>query len=103
MLTIGRELALGSAHRFARAVGLDGKRMHLAFELGGQNLVDQAVAFYARLASERRRHDEHAKMALAGAGRAAMAGVEVGLIDDLEARWLQRLAQLLADRRLDGH
>ena len=77
------------AAHFASSPGaceLEGQGMDLAFELGRQRLVDEAMPRQPRLAGKQRRDDQHAKVALAGARRAAMAGMQVRLVDDLEAR-----------------
>ena len=48
-------------------------------------------------------HDPHAKMALAGARRAAVAGMQVRFIDRHRDASAEMPAELLADGRFDGH
>jgi len=63
---------------------VNGEGVDLGGQLVGQQLVDEAVAREARLARELRRDDEHAEVALAGPGLCTVAGVQVGLVDDIE-------------------
>ena len=49
--------------------------MDLAGKLGGERLIDHAVAFEPRLAGEGRRHHFDGEMALPGSGRAGMPGM----------------------------
>src|SRR5262245_47335070 len=61
------------------------------------------MALQSRLAGKQGRHDPHPKMALAGARRAAMAGVQMGFVDHVELEGGKRVSELLADRGFDGH
>ena len=58
--------------------------MNLAGEFLGEHGVDHAVTLYAGLAVERRGYHFNAEMAFAGAGRSGMAGVMMGVVDDVE-------------------
>ena len=75
----------------------DGKRVDLAGELLGQHLIDHAVTLHARLAGEAGRHHFDGEMALAGSGRAGMAGMTMRVVDDFERLRRESLAQLLSD------
>ena len=70
-----RQAALGRGRAFLRRHGGNGKRVDLAGELLGKNLIDHAMTLDARLAREGWRYHFDGEMALAGSGRAAMAGV----------------------------
>src|SRR5262245_35118425 len=65
--------------------------------------MDEAMALQAGLAGKDRRFNEDAKVAVAGARRAAVTGVEVGVVDHLERGWRKRRHQLGTDGRLNRH
>ena len=62
-----------------------------------QQGIDHAVAFEAALAIEGIRHDMNAEMALAAQHMIAVPGVQVGLVDDVQALWRERVRQLFPD------
>ena len=68
-----------------------------------EKLVDQTMTFDAGLAGKCFRHYEDAKVALASAGRIAMTGVKLGLVDDVEPRRPQSDHQLFSKSACNGH
>ena len=73
----GSARAGGSFLNFFRRMELESEGVDLPLQLGCQDLVDEAVARQPRLAGKQGRYDPHAKVALTGAGRVAMASVQV--------------------------
>lgn len=67
-----------------------------------QNLVDHAVACHPAQTGKSVSYDQHAKMTFAGAGRAAMTGMKIGLVDDLEPCRPQRDNQFFAHPLFGG-
>jgi hypothetical protein len=68
-----------------------------------EKLVDQTMTFDAGLAGKCFRHYEDAKVALAGAGRIAMAGMKLRLVDDVEPRRTEPNHQFFPDAAFNGH
>jgi hypothetical protein len=79
-------------------MNLERQGVDLALELRGQSRIDEAVSLQPRLAGKDRRHDKHAKVALARSGGAAMARMQVRFVHHLKAERAEGLRQL----RLDG-
>ena len=59
------------------------KGMNFTRQFIGQHVIHHAVTLQPRLASEGAGHHTHGEVAFTGAWRAGMAGVLMGLIDDL--------------------
>ena len=85
-----------------RRRGLDRQRVNPLLQLIGQSGIHHPVLLNARLAAEGVRHDHHAEMALPIGACAGMAGVVVGLVDDLERRRRETLHELCGDSLAHG-
>ena len=79
------------------------QRMDTASKFILEKLVDETMAFDAGLAGKDFGHHKDAKVALAGAGRIAMTGVKLGLVDDVEPRRPQSDHQLFSKSACNGH
>jgi len=82
---------------------LERQGVDLAIEFLCQYRVDEPVSRQPGLAGKGRRHDQHAKMALARSRRAAMACMQMRFVDDVEAQRMEGLCQLGSDRRCHCH
>src|SRR5437667_4926124 len=95
------------AHKSNAAVprrrGVDGERVHAAFEFIGKRLVYHAVAFEPRLAAKGFRHDRDPEMGLPARPMSGMAGVQVRFIDHVEVRGREGFGQLRHDKVADAH
>ncbi len=89
--------------RLAGRQRLDRQRVHTIFQLVPQHIVDDPVTLNARLAGEVVGDDQHAEVALARSGRRAVTGVQVQLIDHVEARGIEGDHQLFAHACLQAH
>src|SRR4051812_2850799 len=68
--------------------------MHRAGQLVFENGVDAALPLHPALARERGGDDGHVEMRLAFRPGAGMPGMAAGIVDDLEPRGIECLAQL---------
>ena len=72
-------------------------------ELIRKHPVDHPLALHSGGPFESRRDDLDAEMRLSLRARANMSGVQVGLIDDVETVWRERVGQLGLNRICDTH
>jgi hypothetical protein len=92
-----------SARLFAGRICVDRERVHATGEIGGEDLVDHAVAFEPALACERSRYDIDPEMGLAARSVTGMAVMLFGLIDHLDAVGRESFLQPLCDVVLHQH
>src|SRR5438552_19172734 len=71
-------------------------------ELFGEDAADEALAGDPALSREGRRDDGDLEMAFAFVARAGMAGMAIGLVDDVEPSRVQPGAQFRVDRLGDA-
>ena len=74
---------------------MDGERMDTAFELIGQEVVDQAMTGDPGLPLEGIRHNINPEMRLLAPLMPGVAGMLIGFVDDLQAHGSEGVGQLL--------
>ncbi len=75
----------GGLHPLARRRGVNGKRMHAAFQFRRECRIDHAVAFKPALPAEGFGYDIESEMGLAAGAVSGMAGVLMQLVLDAQA------------------
>ena len=82
---------------------MNGKRMHVARELGGEGLVNHAMALDPALSPERFRYDIKPEMSLAARAMSGVAFVAMRFVLDAKAFRRESVAQLFCDEILSSH
>ncbi len=82
---------------------MNGQRMHRPGQFVGQNFMHGAMPVDPAFAFKGRRHNIQTEMRFALRPRPAMAGMEVGFIDDPEALRFKCLRQSFFDTIFNTH